>query len=850
MAQVNPGLAMTGTRADLLQAPFRSWLSIMGRLPPGIPREKALAHWQPVFRQAMREAAAGVAGLPFDSPAVRQSYLASQLRLDFGGQGLAALRRQYSKPLWILLAITGLLLLVTCANVAHLMLARADARQKEIAVRLTVGAGRLRLMRQFLTESVLLAGCGGAFGLFAAFWACQSLLTLLSQAGALRSLRVQPDTAILGFTLMVSLWTALFFGGVPAWRAARLRVEYTRTQCRSSYRSRFGKALLITQIALSLVLLTGAGLLVRSLKNLKDFDPGFNKENVLLFSVDPGTIGYKGDQVIPVDLRLLDQINRIPGVRSATFSFFSPLNAHGSTRPKVDGPTPPSVKATDAVGINEVGPSYFTTLQIPVRSGRDFSDADQAGAPKVAIINETMTRDYFGGSNPIGRQVSVPDWNGDASGRTIVGIVKDAKNSDLRELPAPMLFLPLFQSVEGAVTFEVRTALDPDRITRDVLQAVKATDSRLPVSEVKTLTEQVDRSLIQERLIASLSSLFGVLALLLAGVGLYGLMIYAVNRITKAMGVSFAQTDYQYDPARNPATRPAGSWHRRTGGSCGSPVHPKRAVRAEACRPRNAPHGRFPPGKLGRVRGLPPGPASLACGADGSSSNGVIVRKKSLILLSAAVLFQALAVAADYNLGELAKSHQMELFHRTLDQAKAEAPEVAFLSSGANYGLAWISGLDFLNGTIELEIKGRNKPGQSFVGIAFHGQDDRTFDAVYLRPFHFQAADAEHRRHSIQYIPLPQYDWSDLRKKYPGQYESALIPAPAPKSWVRLKLIIDKDRVSAFVNGADKPALNVQLRNNRHGGKLGLWVGNGSDGWFKSLKISPVSNEKRPGETR
>lgn len=212
-------------------------------------------------------------------------------------------------------------------------------------------------------------------------------------------------------------------------------------------------------------------------------------------------------------------------------------------------------------------------------------------------------------------------------------------------------------------------------------------------------------------------------------------------------------------------------------------------------------------------------------------------------LLAATLLLSTLASAADYDLGSLARSNEIEVFNRTLKQAKAGTPGVVFLNAADGYGLAWITGVDFSQGTIELEVKGTNHPGQSFVGIAFHGQDDKTFDAVYLRPFNFQAAEAEHRSHSIQYISLPGHDWSELRKTHPGKYESALTPAPVPESWVKLRLVIEGKRVSAFVNGADKPALKVDLLNERHKGKLGLWVGNGSDGWFRNLKITPAAKQ-------
>ena len=216
--------------------------------------------------------------------------------------------------------------------------------------------------------------------------------------------------------------------------------------------------------------------------------------------------------------------------------------------------------------------------------------------------------------------------------------------------------------------------------------------------------------------------------------------------------------------------------------------------------------------------------------------------QKTSILFAAAVLVPLLSYSADYNLGELARSNKIEVFNRTPDQAKAGAPEVVFLNAAANDGLAWIDGVELSEGTIELEIKGKNQPGRSFVGIAFHGQDNQTFDAVYLRPFNVQAPVEDRRSHSIQYVSMPGHDWSNLRNNHPGKYESALTPAPAPESWVTLKLVLEGKILSAFVNGSDKPALTIELLNDRLDGKVGLWVGNGSDGWFRNLKVTPASN--------
>jgi predicted permease len=431
--------------------------------------------------------------------------------------------------------------------VANLLLARANVRQREIAVRLTVGAGRLRLIRQFIAESALLAIIGAGLGLLLAFWATRSLLVLMSHSGTPITLRVNPDSAVLGFTLAVSLFTALLCGVVPAWRATRAELslaltENTRSAGKGGARSGFAKTLVVLQVALSLILLIGATLLARSLENLKSFYPGFNKENVLLVSVNPAVLGYSETQSRALYQTLLERIAVLPGVRTTSFSMDAPLSGvYSSTELKVEGNKVQSGRELKPVGINIVGPAYFKTLQTPILLGRDFTAADQSTAPRVAVINETAAHDYFGDTNPLGRRIGIPGWVGDPSWLEIVGVVKDARQSDLRQAPTAMAYVPLFQSsVPAGVTFEIRTIGNPASITTAVLHAFAQIDSRLPVFHIRTLREQVDDSLVEERLVTSLSGVFGILAVLLACIGLYGLMTYAVNRRTNEIGIRMA----------------------------------------------------------------------------------------------------------------------------------------------------------------------------------------------------------------------------------------------------------------------------------------------------------------------
>ncbi|HEV2491615.1 MAG TPA: ABC transporter permease [Terriglobia bacterium] len=512
-------------------------LYILARLKPGVAPQQAEANVNLLARDIWREYAG-----PVLTQEQQHQLEHAHIRLTSVARGISHLRLEFSLPLQILMVVVGLVLLIACANIANLLLARATSRQREIAVRLAIGASRTRLVRQMLTESLLLALVGGALGGLFATWASDALLRMVSTGPEPLPLNIAPDPRVLAFTFLVSLATAILFGIAPALRGTRVDLTTSLKAGRGAVslgRNPLAKTLIVSQVALSLVLLIGAGLFLRSLVKLAHVDTGFAKDHVLLFAIDPVDVGYKEDVRLANLYQQIEQrVSAEPGVRAASISFFTFNQGEWSSDVVAQGGPPPD--KTPNVTHNVVGPSYFTTMGIPLLVGRVFGPEDTATSPKVAVINESMARQFFPGGSPIGRHFGIGDDPKHSTDLEVVGVVKDAKYVSLREEPGPAAYYPYTQRLGYYDDLEVRYSGDPQAIVAEVRRAAGEVDRNLPVTYQNTLAEQVDQSLASQSLIARLSAFFGLLAVFLACIGIYGLMSYAVTRRTSEIGVRMA----------------------------------------------------------------------------------------------------------------------------------------------------------------------------------------------------------------------------------------------------------------------------------------------------------------------
>ena len=525
--------------AELVQG-WYWWIRIMGRLAPGATREQVGAVLEPVFQQAAVEG--WESGRSMDrSP--RNPPAAPTLAVDPGAQGELDTRRQYRQPLQVLMGLVSLVLLAACANVANLLLARGAARRREIAVRLALGAGRARIVRQLFAEAFLLASLGASLGLLLAWASRGVLVTLLPFAGTTTRFDLPLDLTVLAFAAGVAFATAILFGLAPALRATRLDLSAefqggTRAPGLAG-RSRLSQLLMVVQIALSLVLLVSTGLFVRTLGNLRNVDAGFNRDQLVLFRLDTLSAGYKDHA--PLQLRVLERLQQLPGVESATWSQVALLNrGRWSSSITLPGYTPPPGTSM-SVNMNALAPNFLAAMGIPVLLGRGFTAQDVAGAPKVAVVNQAFVEKFFAGQNPVGRRYSTGGPGATAANEVeIVGVVRNAKYTSLREATAPAVYVPALQRVTGMANYAVRARGDMAALFPAIRAAVREIDPTLPVLGLRTQDEQLDRNHAQERLFAQLSGFFGLLALALACVGLYGLMSYNVLRRTGEIGVRMA----------------------------------------------------------------------------------------------------------------------------------------------------------------------------------------------------------------------------------------------------------------------------------------------------------------------
>jgi predicted permease len=541
---------------DMLKDRRTRWVNAFGRLKPGASLERAKASLQP-FMHSMLEREVREAAFNNASVYDREQFLKCTIDVLPGSQGRSYFRRELSTPLWVLMATTGIVLLIACANIANLLLARATARQKEIAVRLAIGATRARIVSQLLVETIFLSTIGAIVGLALAFWADKALMAIYLPSDSDRlKISTTPDLRILLFTLAITVVTALIFGLVPALQATRPDVGKTLKDQAGAVvggsRGRLRSTLVVAQVSLSLLLLIGAGLFLRTLNNLSNLSPGFPVDRLVGFNIDPSLSGYKTDRIKIFYQQLTDAISSIPGVRSVGSAAVRILeNDEWDSGMTVEGYAPPTPDAHAQPYMNQISPSYFATLGVPIVVGRDFRVTDNQAikngpepdnwTPTAVMINETFAKRFFAGRNPVGMHIGFGTDPGTKTPMEVIGVVEDIKYTSLRDDIPPQAYVPYLGShLVTGMTVYVRTTLDPAPLMSMIRAKVRELDPNIPIYDLRTTDRQISNSLSSERMIASLSSVFGFLATLLAIIGLYGLMAYTVAQRTREIGIRMA----------------------------------------------------------------------------------------------------------------------------------------------------------------------------------------------------------------------------------------------------------------------------------------------------------------------
>lgn len=531
------------SRAGDLKSPKTHWLALFARLKKGSKAEAAAAQINPVFQSILREQ---VDEMGMGDGLIRRQWLAKKIELRPAAQGLNMLSREFRKPLVFLMAMVGLLLLIGCANIANLLIARATARSREMAIRLAIGASRGSLMKQLLTESLILSLSGGVLGVGVAYAITSALLHMLPADESGGWLQASVDVNVLLFSVAVSIAVGLVSGLIPAWQATRPDVttalkEQSGGASSSKSHAQFRRSLVVLQFALSLLLLIAAGLMARSFVNLATHNPGFVADHLLTFDVNPRLSAYTPERAASLYRQIGEKLEALPGVRRVASAEFAPFShTTAITNVSVEGHPFREEEDTDC-GINKVSPGYFRTVGQPLLEGREFQPGDTRDAPKVAIVNEAFARYFFPGRSPLGRHLSDGSSSSPKLDVEIVGVTRDSQYSNLREKPGRFYYIPYDQDPSySRMIYMLRTSQDPEALAGAVRRTVAQLDPTVPVLNLKTMQVKIDESIYTDRLIAALATAFGALATLLAAMGLYGVISYMVARRTTEIGIRVA----------------------------------------------------------------------------------------------------------------------------------------------------------------------------------------------------------------------------------------------------------------------------------------------------------------------